>query len=160
MLYIGPMRAVIQRVDHASVTVEGEVVGSIEGGLVVLLGVTHGDTLENVHSLVAKIVDLRIFEDDDGRFNRSLRDVNGALLVVSQFTLYGDIRKGRRPSFTESARPEVAEPLIDAFASVARSDGFTVETGRFGAMMDVDLRNSGPFTLILDARDGRVVSLT
>lgn len=151
------MRAVIQRVDRASVTVDGEVVGSIDAGLLVLLGVTHGDGEAEVAALAGKIAELRIFSDEDGRFNLSLRDVGGSMLVVSQFTLYGDSRKGRRPSFTESARPDVAEPLVDHFADLVRSDGFTVETGRFGAMMDVELVNDGPFTLILDAEDGRVL---
>ncbi len=151
------MRAVIQRVAHASVSVDGEVVGAIGPGLLVLAGAGTGDTIRDAQAMAAKLADLRIFPDDDGRFNRSLRDVGGAALVVSQFTLYGDVKRGRRPSFTGAAPPEVAEPLVDALAEALAADGFEVATGRFGAMMDVDLRNDGPFTVIVETRDGKVV---
>jgi D-tyrosyl-tRNA(Tyr) deacylase len=145
------MRAVIQRVSEASVTVEGEVVGAIGTGVLVLLGVTDGDTDANARWLADKIAGLRIFEDDAGKMNLGLADIGGAALVVSQFTLYGDTRKGRRPSFVKAARPEVAEPLYEAFCGHLRRAGIApVETGVFGAMMDVRLLNDGPVTLILD----------
>ena len=150
------MRAVVQRVQHASVRVDGEVVGQIGTGLLVLLGVDQNDTGAEAEALASKLVGLRIFSDEDGRFNLSLRDVDGAMLVVSQFTLHGDVRRGRRPSFTAAAAPDVAEALIDRFVSLVRTEGFEVATGRFGAMMAVDLRNDGPFTLIVEAEDGRV----
>ena len=151
------MRAVVQRVDHASVTVDGETVGSIGAGMAVLVGVHESDSEADVQALTAKLVDLRIFPDAEGRFNRSLRDVGGAMLVVSQFTLYGEVRRGRRPSFTEAARPELAERLIARLAASVEAEGFTVATGRFGAMMSVDLRNDGPFTVIVETQDGRVI---
>lgn len=144
------MRALIQRVAQASVSVDSRVVGQIGRGLVVLLGVTHDDRQAEADWLADKIAGLRIFEDPDGKMNASLRDVNGAILVVSQFTLYGDARKGRRPSFTNAARPEHAEPLVDAFVARLRARGFAVATGVFGAHMDVEIHNDGPVTLMLE----------
>lgn len=144
------MRAVIQRVTGAKVTVEGEVVGSIGQGLCVLVGVTHDDTPETAATLASKLAALRIFADDEGRMNLSLADVGGSALVVSQFTLYGDARKGRRPSFVAAAPGEVAEPLVDAVVEALRALGVHTETGRFGAYMDVELTNDGPVTLVLD----------
>ena len=151
------VKALIQRVDHASVSVGGEVIGQIGEGLLALVGAGRADTSADADALARKVVGLRIFPDDDGRFNRSLIDVGGAMLVVSQFTLYADVRRGRRPSFTEAARPEQAERLVDEFVEAVRSGGVDVATGRFGAMMEVDLRNNGPFTLMVETTDGRVV---
>jgi D-tyrosyl-tRNA(Tyr) deacylase len=147
------MRAVIQRVSRAAVTVEGEVVGAIGRGFLVLLGVTHSDGRAEADWLARKIAGLRIFEDDAGKMNLGLADVGGAVLVVSQFTLYGDARKGRRPDFLQAARPEVAEPLIEYFVAQLRDQGLTMATGRFRAMMNVDLINEGPVTLWLDTAD-------
>lgn len=144
------MRAVIQRVRRASVTVDGRVVGSIGPGLVILLGVTHDDGEEQAAWLAKKIAGLRIFEDPQGKLNCSLLDVEGQALLVSQFTLYGDSRKGRRPGFTEAARPELAEPLLERFAELLRGCGVHVETGAFGAHMLVEIHNDGPVTLILE----------
>ena len=147
------MRAVVQRVSEASVTVDGRTVGAIGRGFLVLLGVTHVDGEAEAVWLARKIAGLRIFEDEAGKFNRSLADEDGAVLVVSQFTLYGDARKGRRPSFTEAARPEHAEPLCDLFVDLLRAEGVAVETGIFGAMMAVHLVNVGPVTLLLDTAE-------
>lgn len=147
------MRAVVQRVSEASVSVDGQVIGAIGRGLLVLLGVTHNDGPAEAASLARKIAGLRIFEDTAGKFNLALADVGGALLVVSQFTLYGDARKGRRPSFTAAARPEQAEPLCDAFVQALAGQGLTVQTGRFGASMAVHLVNDGPVTLWLDTAE-------
>ena len=130
-----------------------ELSGKIGPGLLVLLGVGEGDSEKEAAYLADKIAGLRIFEDEDGKFNRALADVDGAVLVVSQFTLYGDARKGRRPSFTEAARPEQAEPLCDRFVELLRAEGIAVETGVFGAMMAVSLVNDGPVTLLLDTAD-------
>ena len=146
------MRAVVQRVRSARVTVDGAVVGEIGKGLLVLLGITHGDSSERADWLAEKVVGLRIFEDDAGKMNRSLDEVGGAMLIVSQFTLYGDYRKGRRPSFVEAAPPEVAVPLYEGFIRAVQALGVTVGTGRFGAMMQVELVNDGPVTLIIDAK--------
>ena len=147
------MRAVVQRVSQASVTVDNQVVSAIGRGFLVLLGITHDDGEVEAAWLVRKIAGLRIFEDEEGKFNRAPADVDGAVLVVSQFTLYGDARKGRRPSFTEAARPEQAEPLCDRFVELLRAKGIAVETGVFGAMMAVSLVNDGPVTLLLDTAD-------
>jgi len=147
------MRAVIQRVSQASVTVDGQIVGTIERGFLVLVGVTHNDSRAEADWLARKIAGLRIFEDDAGKMNLGLADVGGAVLVVSQFTLYGDARKGRRPDFIQAARPEVAEPLVDYFVEALRSAGLPVETGRFRATMEVALVNDGPVTLWLDTAD-------
>jgi D-tyrosyl-tRNA(Tyr) deacylase len=144
------VRAVLQRVTRASVTVEGAVVGQIERGYLVLLGVTHADTTAEAEWLAQKIAGLRLFEDSDGKMNLALSDVGGAVLVVSQFTLYGDARKGRRPSFTEAAAPELAEPLVDQVVATLRETGLAVATGVFGAQMDVALINDGPVTLIVE----------
>ncbi len=146
------MRAVLQRVTSARVVVDGETVGEIESGLVILLGIAHDDTEQDVKYLVEKIVTLRIFDDADGRMNLPVRETGGALLVVSQFTLYGDVRRGRRPSWSEAAQPEVAEPLYESFVTEARRSVAQVETGSFRAMMQVELVNDGPVTIMLDSR--------
>jgi D-tyrosyl-tRNA(Tyr) deacylase len=145
------MRAVIQRVSAASVTVEGAVVGQIGRGLLVLLGVGQADAERQAELFAEKIANMRIFPDDAGRFNRSLLDVGGAALVVSQFTLYADTRRGRRPSFTDAAPPELAAPLVDAFAAALRRRGLVVASGVFGAHMLVALENDGPVTIVLDS---------
>ncbi|MEE8389453.1 MAG: D-aminoacyl-tRNA deacylase [Anaerolineae bacterium] len=144
------MRAVVQRVSRALVSVEGNAVGTIERGVVVLVGVTHGDTEAQAEWLARKIAGLRIFEDDAGKINAGLLDVDGAVLVISQFTLYADARKGRRPSFTNAAPPEVAEPLVEHFAQTLRDHGVPVETGVFGAHMLVEIHNDGPMTILLE----------
>jgi D-tyrosyl-tRNA(Tyr) deacylase len=147
------MRAVVQRVRRAAVAIDGETVAAIQRGLLVLLGVTTTDTVLDAQRLADKTAHLRIFNDASGRMNLSVADVNGSLLVVSQFTLYGDCRKGRRPSFIAAATPELAVPLYDAFVNAIRSVGLPVQTGRFGAMMQVELVNDGPVTLILDTKE-------
>lgn len=147
------MRVVLQRVTHASVRVDDRVVGAISGGMLILVGVADGDSEAQADALAAKIAGLRIFADDEGRFNDSLRDIGGSALVVSQFTLHADVRKGRRPSFTTAARPEIAEPLVDRFAEALRAQGVPVESGEFGAMMSVELVNDGPFTIVIDSSD-------
>jgi len=144
------MRAVVQRVSKGRVTVEGRVTGEIGSGLVILLGVGTGDTLAEVDLLAEKIARLRIFSDEDGKFNLSAIDVGAGMLVVSQFTLYADCRRGRRPSFTDAARPEVAIPLYEAFVEALRKMDLKVETGQFQAMMMVDISNDGPVTIWLD----------
>jgi D-aminoacyl-tRNA deacylase len=145
------MRAVIQRVSEASVTVDDQVVGQIGLGLLVLLGVGAGDGPAEALLLAEKIANLRIFSDEAGRFNRSLLDVGGAALVVSQFTLYADTRRGRRPSFSDAAPPEIAAPLVDAFSAALRGRGVVAATGSFGAHMLVRLLNDGPVTIVLDS---------
>ena len=144
------MRALVQRVTRASVTVDGKVVGAIGAGLCVLVGVTHDDTAADAAKLAAKVAGLRVFDDDDGAMNRSLTETGGAALVVSQFTLYGDTKKGRRPSWIDAARPEQAEPLIEEFARALGDLGTPVETGVFRADMQVELVNDGPVTLLLE----------
>ena len=144
------MRAVVQRVSQASVSVEGEVVGAIGQGVVVLVGITHGDTEAQAEWLARKVAGLRIFEDSEGKMNAGLLDVDGAALVISQFTLYADARKGRRPSFTNAAPPEVAKPLVQHFAQALRDHGVPVETGVFGAYMMVEIHNDGPVTILLE----------
>jgi len=146
------MRAVIQRVKEATVTVEGDTVGRIGRGLLVLLGVGHDDTSDVARSLAEKTAGLRIFEDADGKTNLSLLDVDGAALVVSQFTLYADTRKGRRPSFTDAADPRLADGLVETFRQAIEAFGVPTAAGRFGAHMEVSLVNDGPFTLVLDSR--------
>ena len=146
------MRAVLQRVTRACVSVEGEAVGEIGPGLVVLLGIARDDTERDARYLVEKIANLRIFEDADGRMNVSVAESNGALLVVSQFTLYGDARRGRRPSWSEAAAPEAAEALYEFFVGEARRAGLRTETGSFRRMMEVELVNDGPVTILLDSR--------
>jgi D-tyrosyl-tRNA(Tyr) deacylase len=145
------MRAVIQRVKKAEVRVNGRAVGAVGAGLVVLLGIGKEDTLEAAESLADKIVNLRIFDDQQGRMNRSLSETGGGLLCVSQFTLYGDCRKGRRPSYDRAARPDTACRLYEAFVRSVRARGVAVETGQFQAMMEVELVNDGPVTLLLDS---------
>jgi D-tyrosyl-tRNA(Tyr) deacylase len=144
------MRAVIQRVKRAAVQIGGETVGSIGPGMLILLGITHGDKAADAQWLAEKIVGLRIFEDAQGKMNRDLTEVGGKLLVVSQFTLYGDCQKGRRPSFVAAARPEEAIPLYEEFLAAARRLGVEVQTGQFGAEMQVELINDGPVTLLLE----------
>lgn len=145
------MRVVVQRVSRATVTVDGEIVSAIGRGFLVLLGVTHEDRPEDADALADKVVGLRVFEDDAGKMNLAMVEVGGACLVVSQFTLYGDCRKGRRPSFVAAAGPEQAERLYNIFVEAVRSRGVGVETGRFRAHMDVELVNDGPVTLLLDS---------
>lgn len=147
------MRLLLQRVARASVAVDGEVVGAIGRGLLVFVGVAGEDTEAVADALADKALGLRIFDDDDGRINLSLADVGGGALVVSQFTLYADARKGRRPSFVAAARPERAAPLVERVAQRLRDGGVAVATGRFGAMMSVELLNDGPFTILLDSED-------
>lgn len=147
------MRLVVQRVTSASVKVEEEVTGAINEGYMVLVGVTHEDTEEDVHYLAEKLAHLRIFEDENGKMNHSLLDVKGSVLSVSQFTLYGDTRKGRRPNFMKAAKPDVANSLYECFNETLREKGIHVETGRFGAMMDVSLTNSGPVTIWMDSKE-------
>ncbi|HKB36792.1 MAG TPA: D-aminoacyl-tRNA deacylase [Gemmataceae bacterium] len=145
------MRVVVQRVRRARVTVGEEVAGEIGQGLLVLLGVTHNDTIDDARWLAEKTVGLRIFADDEGKMNRGVSDVGGSVLVVSQFTLYGDCSKGKRPSFITAAPPEIAIPLYESFVDAVRALGVPVATGRFGAMMDVELINDGPVTLVIDS---------
>ena len=146
------MRAVVQKVSSSKVTVDGETIGKIDQGLMVLLGVTHDDTSKDVDYMVDKVTNLRIFEDEEGKMNLSLKDIGGDVLAVSQFTLYGDARRGRRPSFSDAARPEVANPLYEEFIEKVKTQGINVETGKFGAHMMVDLTNDGPVTILLESR--------
>lgn len=146
------MRAVVQRVTRGSVTIEGEIVGEIGNGLVVLLGIARDDARDDADYLVAKIAALRIFDDAEGRMNVSLKDNHGGLLIVSQFTLYGDVRRGLRPSWSDAAAPEIAEPLYDYFVESARKLLGRVETGSFRKTMLVELVNDGPVTILLDSR--------
>lgn len=145
------MRAVVQRVSTARVRIDGEVRASIGRGLLVLLGVSHRDGPDDVKYMAAKLPELRIFEDDQGKMNRSLRDIGGEALVVSQFTLYGDCRNGRRPSFIEAAPPDVAKGRYEDVVRALRESGIPVQTGEFRAMMDVELTNDGPVTILLDS---------
>ena len=144
------MRAVLSRVKHASVTIDGKVHGQIGEGFLILLGITHEDTEAQAVKLADKLTGLRIFEDENGKMNRGLDEVKGELLVVSQFTLYGNCKKGRRPEFLAAARPEVAIPLYEKFVELCRAKGFHTETGEFGAYMQVDSLNDGPLTLVVD----------
>jgi len=146
------MRAVVQRVTRASVKVDGETVGEIGPGLAVLLGIAREDTKLDAAYLAEKIIALRIFDDDEGKMNLSVKDVNGGVLIVSQFTLYGDVRRGLRPSWIEAAAPEVAEPLYEFFVRQVRSATDEVATGSFRAMMQVELVNDGPVTILLDSK--------
>jgi D-tyrosyl-tRNA(Tyr) deacylase len=155
--YHGAMRAVLQRVSYASVSVAGEVVGHISQGAVVLVGVANSDTLKDAAALAAKIIGLRVFPDTDDRMNLSLTDNGGSVLLISQFTLLADVRRGRRPSFTAAAAPAAAAPLIEGVAEALITRGIDVVTGVFGAKMDVQLVNVGPVTITIDVRDGRVV---
>ncbi len=147
------MRVVIQRVSRASVRVDGEIVGQIGQGALILAGVKDGDTEDEVRYIAGKIPNLRIFADGEKHFENSITDTGGSVLVVSQFTLYADTRKGRRPSFLEAAQPAKAERLYELLVSELRGQGMSVETGRFGAMMDVELVNDGPVTIIIDSED-------
>lgn len=149
------MRVLLQRVSRASVTVDSLTIGAIERGLLLLVGVTEGDDEGDAQYLAGKIATMRIFEDDEGRMNRSLIDVGGQALVVSQFTLYADVRKGRRPSFVHAAKPDIAEPLVERFAECLGEEGISVALGQFGAHMMVDLVNDGPVTIWLDTADLR-----
>ena len=144
------MRALLQRVSRASVTVEGQTISSIGKGLLILLGVGHGDGEEQAKYLAEKIANLRVFEDEQGKKNLSVQDVKGEALVVSQFTLYADTRKGRRPSFIDAALPEVAEPLVGRFVELLRGHGIPTQTGKFGAHMEVEIHNDGPVTIWLE----------
>ena len=144
------MRAVLTRVKHASVSVDGKIIGQIGEGFLVLLGVTHEDTEAQAEKLADKLTGLRIFEDENEKMNRGLDEVKGELLIVSQFTLYGNCKKGRRPDFLAAARPEVAIPLYEKFVELCRAKGFNTETGEFGAYMQVDSLNDGPLTLVVD----------
>src|SRR6266566_7235357 len=147
------MRALIQRVSRACVTVDEKVVGEIGRGILVLLGVGMGDGEAQVKALADKIVHLRIFEDDEGKMNHSILEVGGQVLVVSQFTLYADVRRGRRPSFTDVAPPSLAEPLVERFKSAIAAHGLTVADGIFGAYMEVELLNNGPVTIWMDSEE-------
>jgi len=146
------MRAVVQRVTRASVTIDDQMVGKIETGLLVLLGVTHDDGRHDADYLAEKVAALRVFDDSEGRMNLSVRDVKGSILVVSQFTLYGDVRRGLRPSWSDAAVPEIAEPLYEYFVEASRKLVERVETGSFRKMMQVELVNDGPVTILIDSR--------
>ena len=148
------MKAVLQRVQHGQVSVEGRITGKIESGFVILLGITHTDGPAEVKKLAEKTAHLRVFEDEQGKMNRSMLDVGGGALVISQFTLFADAKKGRRPSFTRAAAPDIAEPLVDRFVEALLQLGVkTVQTGVFGAHMLVSIANDGPVTIILDTED-------
>ena len=146
------MRVVLQRVSHASVTVEEKVIGQIQRGFLLLVGVTHDDAIEDMEYLVRKIVQMRIFEDEEGKLNRSIQDIGGEILSVSQFTLYADTKKGNRPSFSKAAPGDVAIEMFDQFNALLRETGISVETGQFGADMKVELLNDGPVTILLDSK--------
>lgn len=147
------MRVVLQRVSHASVTVEEKVIGKIQRGFLLLVGVTHDDAKEDMEYLVRKIVQMRIFEDEEGKLNRSIQDIGGEILSVSQFTLYADTKKGNRPSFSKAAPGDVAIEMFDQFNALLRETGISVETGQFGADMKVELLNDGPVTILLDSKN-------
>ncbi|OEU80391.1 MAG: D-tyrosyl-tRNA(Tyr) deacylase [Desulfobulbaceae bacterium C00003063] len=145
------MRAVVQRVRHASVRIDDSITGQIGYGLVILLGIRAEDTTRDLQWMADKTVNLRIFEDDEGKMNRSLADINAEMLIVSQFTLYGDCRKGRRPGYSNAAPPEIAEPIYNRFIEEIKSRGIKTATGTFRAMMEIELANDGPVTLLLDS---------
>ena len=151
------MKAVIQRVTHANVKVENKVIGEITDGFVVLLGVTETDTSKDAETLAQKIIHLRIFEDENEKLNNSLLDIDGSILSISQFTLYADVRKGRRPNFMQAARPEQANKLYEHFNNQLLQAGVHVETGSFGAMMEVELVNDGPVTIIVETAEGKII---
>ena len=146
------MRAVVQRVKRSSVKVDGEIVGSIENGINVLIGICAEDTLDDIKYIVDKVVNLRIFQDDNDRMNLSLKDIDGEILAISQFTLYGDCRRGRRPNFMNALGGNEAKVLYDEFIHMLRDTGVKVETGVFGAHMDVEIQNDGPVTILLDSK--------
>jgi len=146
------MKVVLQRTKQASVTVNQEVTGSISHGYMLLVGITHEDTLKDVDYCARKVAEIRLFEDEEGKMNRSIHEVGGQILSVSQFTLYADTKKGRRPSFVNAARPDIAKPLWDAFNDALRENGLHVETGIFGANMEVALVNDGPVTIIIESK--------
>ena len=146
------MRVVLQRVAHASVTVDGEIIGKIQRGFLLLVGVTHDDAMDDMEYLVRKIVQMRIFEDEEGKLNRSIQDIGGEILSVSQFTLYADTKKGNRPSFSKAAPGDVAIDMFEQFNGLLRDTGIPVETGQFGADMKVELLNDGPVTILLDSK--------
>ena len=146
------MRVVLQRVSHASVTVEEKVIGKIQRGFLLLVGVTHDDAMEDMEYLVRKIVQMRIFEDEEGKLNRSIQDIGGEILSVSQFTLYADTKKGNRPSFSKAAPGDVALEMFEQFNGLLRETGIPVETGQFCADMKVELLNDGPVTILLDSK--------
>lgn len=147
------MRVVLQRVTHASVTVEEKVIGKIQRGFLLLVGVTHDDAMEDMEYLIRKIVQMRIFEDEEGKLNRSIQDIGGEILSVSQFTLYADTKKGNRPSFSKAAPGDVALEMFEQFNGLLRETGIPVETGQFGADMKVELLNDGPVTILLDSKN-------
>ena len=147
------MRVVLQRVTHASVTVEEKVIGKIQRGFLLLVGVTHDDAMEDMEYLIRKIVQMRIFEDEEGKLNRSIQDIGGEILSVSQFTLYADTKKGNRPSFSKAAPGDVALEMFEQFNGLLRDTGIPVETGQFGADMKVELLNDGPVTILLDSKN-------
>ena len=146
------MKVVLQRVAHASVTVDEKVIGKIQRGFLLLVGVTHDDAMEDMEYLVRKIVQMRIFEDEEGKLNRSIQDIGGEILSVSQFTLYADTKKGNRPSFSKAAPGDVALEMFEQFNGLLRDTGIPVETGQFGADMKVELLNDGPVTILLDSK--------
>ena len=147
------MRVVLQRIAHASVTVDGEIIGKIQRGFLLLVGVTHDDAMDDMEYLVRKIVQMRIFEDEEGKLNRSIQDIGGEILSVSQFTLYADTKKGNRPSFSKAAPGDVALKMFEQFNGLLRDTGIPVETGQFGADMKVELLNDGPVTILLDSKN-------
>ena len=151
------MRAVLQRVKEASVSVDEDIIGSINKGIMVLLGVSENDTKEDAQKMLNKIIQLRIFEDDNNKTNLSLKDVAGQLLVISQFTLYADCHKGNRPSFINAGNPKLANELYEYFIELAKEQNLVVESGRFGADMKVSLCNDGPFTIVLECVDGKIL---
>ncbi len=151
------MKILIQRVSSAKVEVDNITIGEIKVGFVVFLGITEGDAEKDIAILEDKILNLRIFEDDAGKMNLSLLDVKGSVLIISQFTLYSDCKKGRRPSFINAAKPEIAIPLYEKFICELRKSGVNVQTGKFGAMMDVSLKNNGPVTIMLESKNGKIV---
>lgn len=151
------MRAVVQRTKSANVKVAGDIIGEIDHGLVVLLGITKEDTEQDVQAIVQKLIHLRIFEDEQDKMNESLLDISGSVLSISQFTLYAAIRKGRRPSFTKAAHPDIARQLYNTFNEQLMEEGVHVETGSFGAMMDVELINDGPVTIVMETKDGTLI---
>lgn len=151
------MKLVVQRSKEASVKINNEITGKIKSGLVVLIGITHKDTETDVDALIQKLIHLRIFPDETGKLNLSLLNTKGSILSISQFTLYADVKKGRRPNFTKAAKPDRANELYELFNEKLRNEGVHVETGEFGAMMDVNLINDGPVTILLESNEGKLL---